>query len=578
MLPAASRYLLAGLVVVYAGVHAIQIRFVAVTQGIPDALGLVISAVCPWAVTALVFFGSGPRSERPGADGGPARRKWAVVAIVFSVAVSALWALWRSNGYPLILDEDLYLFQANLFRHGHLVWSIPAAWQRFVAIQQAVVSDSRVYSQYPPGWPGMLAAWSMVAPSWLLGPVLMGVVVASAWQVGRALFGSTVAVITAIVAATSGSLLYWGATLMSDLPTASIVAASAAAITLGARRDRRRSYAWAAASGGLLGLAFAMRPLTAVSAAPLVLVVAAWSWAPELRTGWPRLLAGLGVMVLAGLPILAGVLAYNFATNGRVLTFGYDQANGSLHHLGFGLRGFVLFDQWGRAEVSSMPFTVRTAIAASGRQLAAFDQALFGGFLLPVVSATVILRCFPRRLWVLLAAATALPLIHLFWFFTDSRYYLPLAPFLAVPVAACLPAALRSTAGLARRFGVIVIASNLALPVAGTIFDGYWGSPLTRDRTTVAVHAALREHRRVFGPTLLFVSEQGTKAPILWRLYPLNSERDPSRPILVLRDLGPDNAGVVRSYPGWSVLCVDGAPARAPWLVAPPDGLTCASK
>jgi len=92
------------------------------------------------------------------------------------------------------------------------------------------------------------------------------------------------------------------------------------------------------------------------------------------------------------------------------------------------------------------------------------------------------------------------------------------------------------------------------------------------------VHAALREHRRVFGPTLLFVSEQGTKAPILWRLYPLNSERDPSRPILVLRDLGQDNAGVVRSYPGWSVLCVDGAPARAPWLVAPPDGGTCASK
>jgi hypothetical protein len=426
------------MVVVYVLVHAIQIRYVALTQGLLDGFGLVLCGIVPWGIALLALFGPRARGEPGGSSAAPfALWKWGVVAIAFSVTVSAVWALWRSNGYPLILDEDLYLFQANLFRHGHLVWTTPDTWRRFVSIQQAVVSHGRVYSQYPPGWPGLLAVWSLAAPSWLLGPLMVGLLVAAAVQVGRSLSGPAVALVAGVLAATSGVLLYWGATLMSDLPTASVIAASAAAVTLAAARDGRWRHPWMAVSGALLGLAFAMRPLTGVTAAPLVLAVMARCRTAALSQDQRGVWTDLGAMALGGLPLVAGVLAYNLATTGDALRFGYEQASGSLHNLGFGLRGFTLFDQWGRAVSSGSPFTLGTAVVASGRQLSAFDQSLLGGFLVPVLSAAMLLRCMPRWLWWLVAAAIVLPLVHVLWFFTDSRYYLPLAPFLAIVAATC---------------------------------------------------------------------------------------------------------------------------------------------
>jgi hypothetical protein len=281
------------------------------------------------------------------------------------------------------------------------------------------------------------------------------------------------------------------------------------------------------------------------------------------------------ILVLASIPSLAGVLAYNFATTGNALTFGYTQANGSLHSLGFGLRGFIEIDSDGRQHVNATLFTLRDALVATGRRLANFDQSLFGGFMVPVVAATALRRSIPRGTWMLLAAASALPLAHLFWFYTDVRYYLPLVPFLAIATAACLSATVDFGARTGWRLATILLLCNSVLPLAALPLDGDLRSPFRRDHDTLEIRAALQEHERVNGPTVLFVFEPGSYSLFLWRLYDLNTAREGQTPTLVLRDRGDVNADIMRFLPGWSVLCLDATMPDSAKLVTPPTTPTC---
>ena len=575
-----ARTTLSFLFALYSVSHAIQWRWVLLTQGVASVVGLVVSAVLPWLVSVLVFFGSGGWRTPLGAavNPGPAIRKQPMIACVaFSVSVSVVWALWRSNGNPLIIDEALLLFQAKLLQHSTLALSVPESWEPFFAVKQAVVAHGRVYSQYPPGWPAMLAAWSTVAPTWLLGPALVGALVLSTLQVGRCLYGATVGMIAAGLVATSASLLYWGASLMSDLPTACLIAASAAALGASVRGPgRTRSVLLAVLSGAFLGLTFAARPLTALSAAPLVLVVAILT-NPGVAGRRPRFATSIALMFVGALPMLVGLLAYNHATNGDALVFGYARANGGLHSLGFGLRGFIEYTDAGRATPSVELFTLRDSLLATGRQFAAFNQSLLGGFFLPVFSAAVIRRTMPRNAWLLVAAAAVLPLVHLMWFFTDTRYYLPLVPFLAVVVAAGIGRSLDVTAPAFRKVAAVLILCNLALMVSGMILDGFWSNPLLRTRAAVRQHAALDARRRAGDSTVVFVFDPGTQDLNLWRLYPLNADHDARRPIMVVRDLGRANDDLLRDLRGWSVACIDAARPEMIRMISPGQPPTCRS-
>jgi hypothetical protein len=69
-------------------------------------------------------------------------------------------------------------------------------------------------------------------------------------------------------------------------------------------------------------------------------------------------------MALAGLPILAAVLTYNLARNGGVLAFGYQKANAGLHGLGFGLGGFVYYNDAGQAVRKTEIFTLRDGVTS----------------------------------------------------------------------------------------------------------------------------------------------------------------------------------------------------------------------
>jgi 4-amino-4-deoxy-L-arabinose transferase-like glycosyltransferase len=391
---------------------------------------------------------------------------------------------------------------------------------------------------------------------WLLAPALVGVLVLATFQVARRLGDGTMGLIAAALVATSGSLLYWGAGFMSDLPMTAIIVGSAAAVATSRSSAGTRSALLAVASGALLGVAFGVRPLTAICVAPIVLAVAILARAPAAGPSRP-LPTMLVLMAAGGLPIVAGVLAYNHATNGSPLVFGYAQASGALHSLGFGLRGFVNYTSMGEPEISAEPFTPIQSLIGTGRQLASFSLGLLGGFFLPIFAAGVVLRTLPARAWLLVGVTALLPAVHVAWFFTDPRYYLPLIPFLGVAAAGVIESSTDAVGGGRTRLMALLAVCNLAQLISVMILDGYWGNPLARLTRVGAQFAAVEAARRQSDSTIVFVLDSGTAATTLWHLYPLNGERDPKRPIIVVRDRGSANAALTRQLTGWKAFCID---------------------
>lgn len=569
-----SRTWLAVLLIAFAMIHASHWYMVLRAGGAGPLAALVVSTLLPWCVAVLVFAPPlNPTQTTSQIEPGSApgrRADWSLLGLmVFASTASAAWSLWRSNAHALHIDEGLYLFQANLFRHGSLAMRIRPGSEPFFAVRQAVVAGAGIHSQYPPGWPGMLAVWSAVAPPWLLVPALAGLLPAATLRIGKLLYSERVGIIAAAFVATCGGILWWSASIMSDVPTTTLLAGAAAVGATGVvSHSETRRVGCGLGAGLLAGLAFAIRPLTAVSMAPLIVVVVGLADHRATGTLW-RTGKTIALVVAGAAPVLALTFWFNWATNGSALVFGYTRANPGLHELGFGLRGFVDYSDLGVAVITAEPFRLRDALVMTARQLAAFDQISLGGFFLPLFAIGIVRRSLPRNAWLLVASAAVLPFVHLFWFYTDVRYYLPLVPFLAVVAAASIAGSADTSSKLERRTCLAIVIANLAFAVSGTILDGFWSNPLTRSRTVVAQVDAVDALRRGADSVVVFVFDPGVHHTDLWRLYSLNSEGDKRRPIVVARDLGVKNDELLRTLPGWVAACLTASqPAKVHMIPA----------
>jgi len=568
------RYLLIAVVGAYLVPHAVQWRFVARSQGVIQACALVVLAAIPWLLTFAVFGTTEKTITETNSSpaAAPNDRRTVLLVAACAALLSAIWSYWRSNGYPLIIDEALYLFQANLFRAHELVRFLPAVAHPFVANEGVVASGGHVYTQYPPGWPALIALWPVASAPWLLGPVLLGVLVIATSYLVRC-FDRSAGWMAACLIAANTFVLYWGATLLSDLPATTFTVVAATCIASAAMSDSRLRSALLGAAGGLAwGVVFAMRPLTAAAVLP---VLGAVMLVVERRRPWKASLVEPTVAAaLAAVPLVALVLAYNLATNGNPLLFGYAKANGHLHSLGYGTRGFVSYDALGKPLQRVSEFTFKLALAGAARQLALLDAVTVGGFLTPIAFVTISRVLVSKRAAVLLLGSMALPVAHLAWFFTDSRYYLPLVPLMTLCAAVCiqrLRPRLRSGGALP---GALLIACSLVFPITAMNLDGFWTNVVARDRKTVQIHAAIDGLRERNDSTLLFVLERGNTDPLLFRLFPIDGENRYSHKLLVLRDLGTVNTSLVRQMPGWSFACVDDSrPTGVPRMIS--GWLTC---
>jgi hypothetical protein len=259
---------------------------------------------------------------------------WAVVLAVSAVALSAWVARDVLEGLPHLPDSVTYLLQAKWLLSGDL-WGTVSNLQGHLDVPYTYVIGERWLGHYPPGWPLLLAIGLAVGAPWLAAPILGGLFVMFLYLAGRELDGP----VTGLLAATLGVLspmarLIFGS-LLSHAAAATLILAGLWLLLVS---RRLKNWPVAALSGIALGLAFGIRPLSAVATAiPLAALVAGDLIAKRDRDTRGRLLGwfiGAGAAVL---PTLAG----NHLITGSALAFPYSLADGSMYfaaNLPFGIR------------------------------------------------------------------------------------------------------------------------------------------------------------------------------------------------------------------------------------------------
>ncbi len=252
------------------------------------------------------------------------------------------------HGRPLLIDEIVQVRQAQIFASGHL-WLPVRAHPEFFSSLHMVDAAGKVYSQFPPGGPALLALGVLTGATWIVGP-LCGVIsvlafgsfariaepnrriaVAAAGLFGLAPFtmfmaGSHMNHVTALTCILIGAAALVHAT--ADPGAAGRAGADPAP---GPRSHGRTRTRWLAFLSGLgFGAAATIRPVDALAfAAPAAL----WYLWRALREPhrWPDAIAAF---VGVALPMSA-MFYVNAHTTGAPLLFGYQVLWGPDHDLGF---------------------------------------------------------------------------------------------------------------------------------------------------------------------------------------------------------------------------------------------------
>jgi hypothetical protein len=220
------------------------------------------------------------------------------------------------NAGGLVADEGAYLFQARVFLEGRLYAESHPLPKFFDA--KFVINDGRMYSQYPPGHPLVLALGLLLFghPRHLL-LLLTALVVLYTYLIGRQFYDRKVAVLAAALTCISPFFVFTSATLLSHTPNLFLLLGFVFHLTRSLRAPR---LAHTVAAGLFLGLAGLIRPYTAPFVAlPFLAVVGLQLW----RRLWPARHAV--VFGSIGLLFAALLLGANQFYNGDPFALGYHK-------------------------------------------------------------------------------------------------------------------------------------------------------------------------------------------------------------------------------------------------------------
>ncbi len=467
------------------------------------------------AIVLVILSRRVPALWRPGAWAGIAAR-WeaAPMGVTLSVAIGAtllygVIARVVFDGQPLLIDELVQGLEARILAGGAL--SLPThAEPAFFSLTNVVDAGGRYFGQFPPGWSVVLALGELVHAPWLMGPIAGGLMVlAWGWWLRIAEPAPGVAFGALLLGAFSPFLAFMAGSQMNHVAALAAILAGLAA-TARAMGDDTPQPRLGLAAGACFGIAATIRPVDALCFA---LPAGVWFLWRALRTPrrWADALAGLlGV----SLPIGA-LLAFNAATTGAPLTFGYVALWGPQHSLGFHL------SPWGVMHTPGMGAQLLNLYALR-LQTNLFETPL-PGLLPPVLALALAPRLSAHDR--LLLAGTALLVLAYWAYFHDgyylgARFFIPVAPLLLWWTAR-LPGLVRSMTapGSAAERGVVyaygtaaVLGAAIILPLRVTDY----GTGLT----TMRWNAVQAERGAQVSDALVFVRESWGAQVIarLWRL------------------------------------------------------------
>jgi hypothetical protein len=326
-------------------------RNVAVTELRPRPLQHLVAAVSTLAAglavaatfIALIFSvtwlagrcGRSPAIHNPF---GPAAVWIAVIILAAAGATLSAWvAIDILECVPHIPDSVAYVLQAKWLLHGAVTQEL-RPFQEQLNVPFTFVHHGRWVSQYPIGWPILLAIGQALGKPWLVSPLLRAVYVIVLFLLGRELYSSVIGVIAALLAVVSPMSTLVFATHMSHAGSGALLLTFAWLFLAG----RRRRQQWMMlASGVCLGYAFGIRPLTAFAVAIPFGILGLDDLSRNLRSELSHAIAFVAGGVVGAAPTMIG----NAIVTGSPFSFPYSFVYGdfySLSNIPDGLRNLDL--------------------------------------------------------------------------------------------------------------------------------------------------------------------------------------------------------------------------------------------
>jgi hypothetical protein len=447
-------------------------------------------------------------------------RTFVLLTATIATGLALALAVILFNGRPILVDEIAQVRQAQIFAQGHL-WLPIASPTEFVSSLLMVDVGHRLYSQFPPGGPAMIALGQLVGAPWIVNPIASGISVLAFGVIARAAEPRRrVAAAAVVLFAFAPFVLFMSASHMNHVTvTMWLLVASAALITVMA--DARPRPAVALASGLAFGIAATIRPTDALAFA----VPAAIWYVARASSDRRRWLDAFAAAVGVGAP-LAAMMIVNAHTTGAPLRFGYQVLWGDWHTIGFHQA------PWGEAH------TPARGLSYINHYLLQLERYLFETpipALLPAIGALALaprLRAVDRYL---LTGSALLLLIYFAYFhegyYLGPRFVFPLAPVLVLWTAR-FPAYARDQSGsasMAYRTAVytLVVSAIMAVAIDIPVRATSYARSATTERWASPRRAAQAGVRQA----LVFVREPW-ESQLGARLWALNVSRPETERLL----------------------------------------------
>ena len=427
-------------------------------------------------------------------------RRFALVERLIPFGAFALYTIIARlvfSGRPLFIDEVVQLLQARIYTSGHL-WLPVAAHREFFSILHLVDTGDKVYSQFPPGGPAMLALGELVHTPWLVGPACGAISVALftrllKWTAPGASPAFHLGATFLFAVAPFGAFMFGShmnhATTLMWLLVATLGLAKVA-------NSNEPQVGWSFVNGLGLGAAAAIRPLDAFAFA---VPAAAWllllAWRDKRR--WIDAVASaIGVAIPFGAMMWA-----NARTTGSPFVFGYEVLWGKAHGLGFHTA------PWGAVHTPSRGLEL-ISLYVTRLQTYLFETP-FPSMLPVIASLALTTRLSALDRYLLVSASLLGALYFAYWhdgFFLGPRFVFPWLPVLAL-FAARLPRLVREHFGRGRVWvgtnaflatGALM-AVGLALPERVMLYEGALTS-MRADYTAESANTGVKD-------ALVFVRE-----------------------------------------------------------------------
>jgi hypothetical protein len=265
-------------------------------------LAVTAAAAALWATRAAGGISFPDRAVRAG---------WPIVGAIslLVLAVTAFTARYILNEYPISGDEYAYIFQSKIFTLGKL-WTQPWLLEKYFEEFYIFNISGKVVTQYPPGWPAVLAAASTAGvPISLVNPILAAGTIPILYVLGLRRYGAATGLLAVCIFAGSAFFVMNSATFFNH-PVTTLWGVLFALATSEYLEDPR--VVPAIGAGVTLSAIAATRHYDAVLFALPATIALVWRWS---RTHW-RLVP---LAVIGGLPVIGALLAYYWMVTGNPL-------------------------------------------------------------------------------------------------------------------------------------------------------------------------------------------------------------------------------------------------------------------